>query len=70
MTHPADEWFVRTYKGAPTDSRAVIRAAYEAGEQAAKARAIATCDRVSALWIDRVAVSAVTLVRGEIAREN
>lgn len=69
-SHPADEWFARTYKGEPTDNRELLRAAYDAGASGERARTLAICDRVTACWLDSVAVSAVRLVREEVAREQ
>lgn len=67
--HPADEWFARTYKGAPTDSREVIRAAYLAGAKAERERALAIVARLSSCWLDSTVRSAVGIIREEVARE-
>lgn len=69
-SHPADEWFARTYKGAPTDSRELLRAAFDAGASSERTRTLAICDRVTACWIEPLALSAVRLVREEVAREK
>jgi len=54
----AAQWFAQTYKGAPTDTKALLEAAWDAATKAERERCEAVCASLTKSWVEPLAVAA------------
>ena len=54
----AAQWFASTYKGAPTDTKAIIEAAFDFATAQERERCANVCGEFTKVWLDPLAIAA------------